>query len=168
MNSSPPCPVPEEQQPVNEYRSLSGSWFFQWATFDLGGYMKPIVLLWLLSWAIWGPVAAASFGPRQHPIEFAFWAAAGACIIPTIAIVRLYLGWTYIRKRLFSTKVFYEESGWYDGQIWEKTPDVLDQDRLIAVYEVQPILQRMETTLVAIVAIFLLGTIGVMGWNYWL
>jgi hypothetical protein len=161
------CPVPLEQRPLNEYRSLAESWFFRWATFDLVGYMRPITLLWLGSWLISGPVSAASFWPTKHPIEFAFWAAAGACILPTIALVRLYSGWTYIRKRLFATKIFYEESGWYDGQFWEKHPDMLDQDRLVATYEVQPILHRMEMTLLTIAAVLGLGLMSAIGWNYW-
>jgi Conserved in the green lineage and diatoms 27 len=168
MPSSTTCPVPIEQRPLNEYRSLAESWYFRWATFDGFGYMQPIALLWLGSWIVSGPVSAASFWPTKHPIEFIFWAGAGACILPTIAVVRLYLGWTYIRKRLFATKVFYEESGWYDGQTWEKNPDMLDQDRLVAVYEVQPIVQRMEMTLLAIGLIFGCGTLGAIGWNAWL
>jgi Conserved in the green lineage and diatoms 27 len=155
MPSSSTCPVPIEQQPLNEYRSLAESWFFRWATFDLIGYIKPIALLWI-------------GGPAKHPLEFAFWAAGGACILPTIAMVRLYLGWTYIRRRLFATRIFYEESGWYDGQTWEKNPDMLNQDRLVAVYEVQPILQRMQMTLLVIGVLFGLGTLSTIGWKYWL
>ena len=32
----------------------------------------------------------------------------------------------------------YEESGWYDGQIWIKPPEILLQDRLIGTYEIYP------------------------------
>jgi hypothetical protein len=34
------CPVPEEQQPVNEYEQLKESWFFRWATLDVASYTK--------------------------------------------------------------------------------------------------------------------------------
>jgi hypothetical protein len=168
MNSSLPCPVPEEQQPLNEYRSLADSWFFKWATLDLGAYLKPLLLLWLGSWMISGPVSAASFFPTKHPIEFIFWATLGAFILPVIAVARLYLGWAYIRRRLFATKIFYEESGWYDGQMWEKNPEMLDQDRLIAVYEVQPILWRMQLTLGIIALLVFLGGVGAIAWNRFL
>jgi len=40
--------------------------------------------------------------------------------------------------------IAYEESGWYDGQIWIKTNEVLIQDRLIGVYEVLPIMDRLR------------------------
>jgi hypothetical protein len=165
MKSPSVCPVPEDQRPLNEYRTLADSWFFKWATLEPIGYLKPLVLIWLGSLLISGPVSAASFFPTKHPLEFSFWAGLGALILPLLAVVRLYLGWIYIRKRLFATKVFYEESGWYDGQTWEKTPDVLDQDRLIAVYEVQPILHRMELTIGAIALIYVLAGLGAFAWN---
>ncbi len=48
---------------------------------------------------------------------------------------------------------FYEESGWYDGQIWIKTPEMLTKDRLIGTYYVIPLLKRIKLTM-AILATF--------------
>ena len=31
--------------------------------------------------------------------------------------------------------VAYEESGWYDGQIWVKTPEILIKDKLAGQYK---------------------------------
>jgi Conserved in the green lineage and diatoms 27 len=159
------CPVPEEQRPVNEYRLLAESWFFRWGTFSGWDYFKPVVILWLISCLVSAPVSAASLKPNQHPIEFAYFAAFGACIIPALAVVRLYLGWNYVYQRLVDLRVFYEESGWYDGQIWEKNPEMLDQDRLIANYEVRPVLRKIQNTLLGIVmtCALLLGS-GIL-WN---
>ena len=61
------CPVPEEQQPVNEYEQLKESWFFRWATLDVAPYTKKIVWLWLWTWLIVGPIAAASFPLKKAP-----------------------------------------------------------------------------------------------------
>lgn len=142
--SSVICPVPLEQRPINEYQDLKESWFFRWATLDGWQYFKPVVILWSLSWLISAPVVAASFPPAKHPVQFALLGAAGASVIPGLALLRLYLGWVYVKTRLLNTKVFYEESGWYDGQTWEKPPEVLTQDRLVVAYQVQPILDRMQ------------------------
>ena len=30
-----------------------------------------------------------------------------------------------------------EETGWYDGQVWVKTPELLARDRLLASYRVR-------------------------------
>ncbi|KAM3091446.1 CGLD27 family protein [Phormidesmis sp. 146-35] len=162
MNSSVVCPVPVEQRPINEYQDLKESWFFRWATLDLVGYIKPIAILWGLSWLLAGPTAAMSFSPARHPLEYALLGAAGASIIPALALIRLYLGWSYIRTRLLNTTVFYEESGWYDGQTWEKPIEVLNQDRLIVSYQIQPILQRLNRTFA------FLGTALVSGGLAWL
>jgi len=111
------CPVPEEQQPVNEYEQLKESWFFRWATLDVASYTKKIVWLWLWTWLIVGPIAAASFPLKKAPFLFFCAGIFGSTILVGLVLLRLYLGWIYVYDRLQSEKVFYEESGWYDGQI---------------------------------------------------
>lgn len=58
-------------------------------------------------------------------------------------------------NRLRKKIIFYEESGWYDGQTWFKPPEVLTRDRLIVSYQVDPILQRLTRTEVIIVGIII-------------
>ena len=53
--------------------------------------------------------------------------------------------------------VTYEESGWYDGQTWIKTNEVLIQDRLIGVYEVLPILKKLQLVLAISIPIILIS-----------
>ena len=150
------CPVPLEQQPLNEYRELSESWFFRWGTLPLSIYLRKIGWVWLWAWAIAGPVAAASFSPARHPVQFGLMGAGGATLLLALVLIRLYLGWAYIRSRLASSTVFYEESGWYDGQTWDKPIEVQAQDRLVVTYQVQPVLRRLQQTL-TIMALSVLG-----------
>ncbi|MER3435190.1 MAG: DUF1230 domain-containing protein [Leptolyngbya sp. ERB_1_1] len=157
------CPVPEEQRPINEYQDLKESWFFRWGTLDRIGYLKPIVILWAISWFVSAPVAAVSFPPAKHLPQFLLFASAGAFIIPGLALLRLYLGWAYVQRRLLDSAVFYEESGWYDGQMWEKPPEVLAQDRLVVSYQVQPILERLKKTFSTIAVAI---TIGITLWFF--
>lgn len=161
-SSAPVCPVPAEQQPLNEFQDLKESWFFRWATLSLRSYITPIAVLWCLSWAIAAPVAAVSFPMSKHPLYFALSAAAGASAIPALALLRLFLGWSYVRDRLLKETIFYEESGWYDGQTWTKPQEVLQRDRLIVTYEIQPILQRLRRTF-GLIALLFLG--GALVWN---
>jgi hypothetical protein len=44
--------------------------------------------------------------------------------------------------------VSYEESGWYDGQTWVKTNEILIQDRLVGTYEVLPVMARLRVVIV--------------------
>lgn len=155
------CPVPDEQRPINEYQDLKESWFFRWATLDRVTYLKPVFILWLMSWLVSAPVAAVSFPPAKHLPQFILLASAGAFVTPGLALLRLYLGWAYVQRRLLDPAIFYEESGWYDGQKWEKPPEVLAQDRLVVNYQVQPILERLKKTFIAIAISF---TIGIFLW----
>jgi hypothetical protein len=139
-----PCPVPLEQQPLNEYESLRAAWFFRWATLDWQGYLQCLLWVWLPSWLLAGPIAAASFKPTRHPLAFLLWASLGAFLLLLLVLSWLYLGWGYVRDRLVKTTISYEESGWYDGQQWAKPPEMLTRDRLIVTYQVQPILRRLQ------------------------
>lgn len=157
------CPVPSEQQPLNEYQSLKESWIFQWVTLDLRRYSTKLLWVWGWSWLIAGPIAAASFAPQKHLGQFFLCGAAGAGIFVSLLVLRLYLGWSYVRDRLMKETIFYEESGWYDGQTWTKPEEVLTRDRLIVSYQIQPILQRLQRTF-GLLLLFLFG--GSIVWNF--
>jgi Conserved in the green lineage and diatoms 27 len=144
------CPVPTEQQPINEYQALSESCFFRTCAGALKPYLKTLAWFWLLSWIAIGPVAASSFPPSKRPIEFFLCGTVGTTLVVVLVVLRLYLGWNYIRDRLSNATVFYEESGWYDGQSWEKTPEILARDRLIVTHQVQPILARLQRSFIGL------------------
>jgi len=157
------CPVPPEQRPVNEYQNLRESWFFRWATLNLRGYLIGIAWLWSFSLLLSGPVAAASFAPDEYSGKFLLAAAAGATLVLGLTLLRLYLGWSYIRDRLLNEAVFYEETGWYDGQLWKKPPEEKTKDQLIVTYQVQPILQRLRWTF-GVMTLFL--SAGCLVWKF--
>jgi hypothetical protein len=112
-----------------------------------------------LAWLVGGPVAAASFVPGKYPLRFFLSGAAGAGFLLALALLRLYLGWSYVRDRLVSQTVVYEESGWYDGQSWTKTPEILLRDRLVVTHQVQPILRRLQRTFAVMALLLLAGTL---------
>ncbi len=157
------CPVPTEQLPLNEYEDLKESWFFRWATLERSRYVSKIIWVWLWSWAIAAPIAAASFPFEKYPAQFLLSSHGGAILLLLLVLIRLYLGWSYVSSRLMDAKVFYEESGWYDGQTWVKPAEVLARDRLVVSYQIQPILQQMQATFAVLAGI--LG-IGAMVWRF--
>ncbi|MCP2728216.1 CGLD27 family protein [Limnofasciculus baicalensis] len=157
------CPVPPEQQPINEYQELTDSWFFGLAKLDLKGYIIKLAWVWGWSWTIAGPVAAASFAPPKHLVHFILAGGGGASLFVALIVVRLYLGWSYVLARLFQETIVYEETGWYDGQTWIKPSEVLSRDRLVVSYQVQPILQRLKQTFAILVLFVIIGSII---WNF--
>jgi hypothetical protein len=140
------CPVPLEQQPVHEYEQLKDSGLFRWVTLEPFAYGRKLLWVWVWGWLMVGPIAAASFPPYKFPLLFSLSGALGAVMLVVLVVVRLYLGWWYICDRLQSETVFYEESGWYDGQTWIKPPEMLKRDRLIVSYQIKPILKRLQRT----------------------
>ena len=147
------CPVPVEQIPIREYESMSESWFYSWGARDLKGYLVPIVGLWSASWLVVGPMAAVSFGPTKLLPQFVISASLGSLLLPTLALIQLYVGWQHVCDRLSKEAVPYEESGWYDGQVWAKPEDVINRDRLIADYQVKPLMLRLQRTFAVILGI---------------
>nr|YP_009420311.1 putative plastid protein 36 [Cryptomonas curvata]ASO75799.1 putative plastid protein 36 [Cryptomonas curvata] len=125
------CPVPKHQRPLSEYNELKTSFGFTWTTEGPSSFLKEfsyisvirLLLSLLLAKFLW--IISASF------LFFTTW------------MLRLYLGWLYIYNRLMNATITYEESGWYDGQTWIKTNDILIQDRLVGVYEVLPVLKTL-------------------------
>ncbi|KAG6547682.1 hypothetical protein Mapa_011132 [Marchantia paleacea] len=145
------CVVPREQQPVNEYQDLTQSLLFPWATDDIWKYVLRLAAIGGLSTLVIGwPVSAVSINASQEPVKCAVGALSGGLGASTLAVVRLYLGWAYVGNRLFSATVEYEETGWYDGEVWVKPPEVLARDRLLAYYKVKPALRRLKVTLVCL------------------
>ena len=76
-------------------------------------------------------------------------------MFPILLLSRQFLSWIYIYKRLNSENIEYEESGWYDGQVWEKPIDWRSKDLLIAQYQVKPILDHLKIILIILSTAFL-------------
>ncbi|MFM7364140.1 MAG: CGLD27 family protein [Cuspidothrix sp.] len=152
------CPVPTEQQPLNEYEELKNAWLFRDSTLSWGNYARKIFWIWAWSWLVAGPVASASFNPQKQIFNFLLCGSAGASVSVILVLVQLYLGWFYVHNRLNSSTISYEESGWYDGQIWTKPQEVINRDRLIVTYDIKPILQRLKISFGIIALMYLIGT----------
>ena len=150
-------PVPPEQRPRQEYAQLLRSWFFVWPHQGWSGLLKPLVISWLLVLPVTVLVASGSFSLRHSlPLLLAAGALA-AVVLPLLLLLRQWLGWSYVNRRLLSERISYEESGWYDGQVWEKPLAWRQRDLLIAQHEVKPVLLRLRQTASAVAALLLVG-----------
>ncbi|XP_061374706.1 uncharacterized protein ycf36 [Gastrolobium bilobum] len=156
-NNTPPspetqCPVPEEQQPIKEYQSLSTSFPFSWASRDIVEYISRLFVTGA-SFALFVGLPVAWFGSvtaQSELLKRIMCAASSGIFAVTLAVLRMYLGWAYVGNRLLSATVEYEETGWYDGRIWVKTAEVLARDRLLGSFSVKPVLSRLKITLVTL------------------
>ena len=155
MNNSK-CPVPKEQQPTNEFLELSNS-----KVFALAKTNKKISILlisiWLVSFLFFLVISSGSTFFNTYPLKYIFLSFFGSLSIPLLITIRLLLGWNHIYKRLTSEKIEYEESGWYDGQIWIKPIELKEKESLIASIEVKPILKNLTQVTSIIISLILIG-----------
>ena len=146
-------PVPEEQLPIREYEQLRDSGFFCWGALEVSTYSRR--LSWVAFWfaLLASPVIASCFPPQQELGHFILTVVATGMFAIFLALIRLYVGWSHVGRRLSQESFVYEESGWYDGELWEKSEEELNKDRLVFEYQVQPILKRVFRTMVVLGAI---------------
>lgn len=101
------CPVPLDQQPINEYQALSNSFPFSWASGSLVEYCARLFVTGASFALLVGlPVSwFGSVGPKSEPLRLVFGAASSGFFVVTLAVVRMYLGWAYVGNRLLSATV---------------------------------------------------------------
>ena len=161
MNQSN-CPVPKNQQPTNEFIELSKSRIFSWPKSK-----KSLSFILLKFWAgtffIFVFISSGSVYFETSLARYILLSFFSSLSIPLLFSIRLFLGWNHIFKRLTSEKVEYEESGWYDGQIWIKPVNLKEKESLIALLEVKPILKNL-TQIISLIII--LGLFGILLFQY--
>ena len=136
------CPVPREQQPTNEFIELSKS-----TIFSLPKTKKSLILVlikfWIGAFVIFLIISSGSIYFKTSILKYILLSFFSSLSIPLLISIRLYLGWNHVFKRLTSERVEYEESGWYDGQVWIKPLILKEKESLIASIEVKPILKNL-------------------------
>jgi polyferredoxin len=151
------CPVPREQRPLEQYKELQASWFFVWPHNGVRGLATPLIRAWLIVLPLTMLVASGSVPLRHNLPQLVVAGAVAGLVVPMLLLLRQWLGWTTLQRRLMATSVEYEESGWYDGQVWEKPVEWRQQDLLVANHEVKPVLWRLQQAMAITAALMLVG-----------
>ena len=136
------CPVPKEQQPTNEFIELSKSVIFSWPK-TKKSLILALIKFWVGAFIIFIVISSGSIYFKTFLLKYILLSFFCSLSIPLLISIRLYLGWNHVFKRLTSEKVEYEESGWYDGQVWIKPLVLKEKESLIASIEVKPILKNL-------------------------
>ena len=155
MNNSN-CPVPKEQQPTNEFLELSNSKLFALAR-NNKKFLLILISIWLIAFIFFLVISTGSTYFNKFLMKYIFLSFFGSLSVPLLITIRLFLGWNHIYKRLNSEIIEYEESGWYDGQIWVKPVELKEKESLIASIEVKPILKNLTQVTSIIFSLILLG-----------
>lgn len=144
------CPVPVDQRPASQLRELQDSLLLGWGGLELVPYVTRLGALGAFFYVVISkPIADYSYDPATQPVESIICALVGSFVAVAVFALFIYNNWSYVRDRLLSATVEYEETGWYDGQTYVKDPEMLARDRLLGTYTVRPIVERLRKTLLA-------------------
>ncbi|KAK9131135.1 hypothetical protein Sjap_011622 [Stephania japonica] len=154
------CSNPFPQSLQIGFHSVSSSHLHEWEASDVVNISNYLIAI-PLAFAIAVTLQTRRFGyllaifcclggAAAIPIKCGIGAVSSGLFVVTLAVLRMYLGWSYVGNRLLSATVEYEETGWYDGQLWVKTAEVLARDRLLGSFSVKPVLNRLKYTLVVL------------------
>ena len=152
------CPVPRDQRPASQYAELKDSFVLSWPA--LGGPAYAARMLGMFGFfygVVAYPIACGSYDPSTQFTEAVVSAMVGASGATAAMSLNMYNGWSYVRDRLLSATVEYEETGWYDGQVYVKDPEMLARDRLLGTYTVRPIVEMLRKTLIGCGAVAMLS-----------
>ena len=146
------CPVPQNQRPLNEFNSIRNSWIISWPLQDKIVFYRKLIYSWILISPLSLIITYGSDSLKNNIFDLIFISLTASLFFPILLLIRQWLSWIYIYKRLNSENIEYEESGWYDGQIWEKPIDWRAKDLLIAQHQVKPILNHIEMIMILLTA----------------
>ncbi len=147
------CPVPQNQRPLNEFNSIRNSWIISWPFLERHVFYRKLMLSWLLITPVSITISYGSDYLKNNILELIILSLIVSIACPILILIRQWLSWIYIYKRLNSEKIEYEESGWYDGQTWEKPIDWRAKDLLIAQHQIKPKLNHLRALIMLLLSV---------------
>ena len=149
------CPVPLNQRPLNEFNSIRNSWIISWPFLERNIFYRKLMFSWLFITPVSLTISYGSDYLKNNIFELIFLSFTVSVAFPILILIRQWLSWVYIYKRLNSENIEYEESGWYDGQTWEKPIDWRAKDLLIAQHQIKPILNHLKVIILLLISIII-------------
>lgn len=141
------CPVPRDQRPFYEYIKRKDSTILGWVSLNESNYTRRFFWTLLGLFSVTLPFTSWFISLTYYPVQAALVNLFVALIFQSLIYGYFFVTWLYAGKRLVAAKVWYEESGWYDGRIWIKPPSILRHERLLYHYQLVPLITRLNKTL---------------------
>ena len=142
-------PVPSEQIPVNEYRSLQESRFFRWAVLERWKYTTKLLAVWIAGF-LFSTLIFTTSTAYSLALSDCLWSIITAKIFVLLCLLRLYAAWHYVYSRLLVNKIDYQISTNPQRIAWQKPKLMQERDSLIARFQIKPVLQRLRQTTISI------------------
>jgi len=142
------CPIPDDQKPINEYINLKENDFNFLMLLSTKNYILKIFMNFLVAFGLSTPISFL-FKVNNQIFLFNSFYSISFLIINFLINVSC---WLQLLKRFRSSRLFYEEGSWYDGQYWEKPLELIKNDKLLTSQKIKPILKRAIKTLLVLIS----------------
>tara|TARA_B100000579_G_scaffold335726_1_gene286459 strand:- start:91 stop:588 length:498 start_codon:yes stop_codon:yes gene_type:complete len=156
------CPVPINQRPLNEFNCIKNEWIISWPFLERNIFYRKLIFSWLFITPVSLTISYGSDYLRNNIFELIFVSLTASLAFPILLLIRQWLSWFYVYKRLNSENIEYEESGWYDGQIWEKPIDWRAKDLLIAQHQIRPILNHLKVIIILLISAIISSLLSIL------
>ena len=151
------CPIPDDQKPINEYINLKENDFTNLMLLSKKNYFSKIFINFLIGFVLATPLTFLFNVNSQLFLYNSFYSTSFLILNFFINLSR----WSQLLKRFRSSRLFYEEGSWYDGQYWEKPLELIKNDKLLTSQKIKPILKRIIETLIVLLSFNVY-----LYWNY--
>ena len=151
------CPIPDDQKPINEYINLKENYFTNLMLLSKKNYFSKIFINFLIGFVLATPLTFLFNVNSQLFLYNSFYSTSFLILNFFINLSR----WSQLLKRFRSSRLFYEEGSWYDGQYWEKPLELIKNDKLLTSQKIKPILKRIIKTLIVLLSFNVY-----LYWNY--
>ena len=142
------CPIPDDQKPINEYINLKENDFTNLMLLSKKNYFSKIFINFLIGFVLATPLTFLFNVNSQLFLYNSFYSTSFLILNFFINLSR----WSQLLKRFRSSRLFYEEGSWYDGQYWEKPLELIKNDKLLTSQKIKPILKRIIKTLIVLLS----------------
>lgn len=161
------CPVPDDQKPINEYIELKENFLINWTTYSNKFYIKKLTSFSLLFFIF--IVSFQLLFKKEFSIEIIenqqfflnslnFYEIGLKILIFLILYLLIIISlWLKINNQFKKSFLLYEESSWFDLQIWQKPFFLIKNDQLLSKHKIEPILQRLFQTMFSLLFFILIS-----------
>lgn len=145
------CPIPEDQKPIKQLIILKENSLTNIVALSNKDFLKKIFFNFFYYFLI---ISLLRLNELNYSLFNFNWLLVNIEISLIFLFITIYFitnQWNSLLKAFNSTRIFYEEASWFDGQIWDKPFSIIRNDRLIIRSQLNPLLKRTKTILISLI-----------------
>ena len=145
------CPIPEDQKPIKQLINLKENSFTNILTLSNKDFVKKIFFNFFCYFLIISLFRLNELNSYLLSLNWFLVNIEVSLIFLFLSIYFIFNQWQTLLKAFNSSRIFYEEASWFDGQIWDKPFSIIRNDRLIIKQQLKPLVIRTINLLIFLI-----------------